>query len=204
MIISHKNKFVFIHISKTAGTSLEIALADYCGKNDIITLNKKNRKKTKFLGKETNHPGYVDHTSISLVLDNIPKTKNYFKFCFERHPAERVISLYYHLMRKSKTMPKMSLSNFIRRGKYKELHRDGYQLYTSNDAVIMDKIFYYEDLENSLKDISSLLNIGKLELPITRKYRKNKDSYINILKEEDKNTLRNFFTKETNLHGYTI
>jgi len=37
MIISHKHKFIFIKSKKTAGTSIEIALSKYCGKNDIIT-----------------------------------------------------------------------------------------------------------------------------------------------------------------------
>ena len=37
MIISHKYKFIFLKTSKTAGTSIEIALSEYCDDNDIIT-----------------------------------------------------------------------------------------------------------------------------------------------------------------------
>ena len=37
MIISHKYRFIFIKLRKTAGTSLEIALSGICGKDDIIT-----------------------------------------------------------------------------------------------------------------------------------------------------------------------
>lgn len=37
MIISHKHKFIFVKTAKTAGTSIEIFLDQYCGENDILT-----------------------------------------------------------------------------------------------------------------------------------------------------------------------
>ena len=37
MIISHKHKFIFLKVQKTAGTSMEIALSEHCGAGDILT-----------------------------------------------------------------------------------------------------------------------------------------------------------------------
>ena len=37
MIVSHQHRFVFVKTRKTAGTSIEIALAQHCGPDDIIT-----------------------------------------------------------------------------------------------------------------------------------------------------------------------
>ena len=61
MIISHKYKFIFIKLRKTAGTSLEIALSQYCNKDDIITPISKDdenyRKSRGFSGpRNTNIP----------------------------------------------------------------------------------------------------------------------------------------------------
>jgi hypothetical protein len=37
MILSHEHKFIFLRTKKTAGTSIELALSDLCGPDDIIT-----------------------------------------------------------------------------------------------------------------------------------------------------------------------
>ena len=37
MIISHKHRFIFIKTRKTAGTSIEIFLSQFCDKDDILT-----------------------------------------------------------------------------------------------------------------------------------------------------------------------
>ena len=37
MIISHENEFIFFKPLKSAGSSVEFALGNQCGKNDILT-----------------------------------------------------------------------------------------------------------------------------------------------------------------------
>lgn len=70
MIINHKYKFIFIHIQKTAGSSVTDAL-----------FNIPNTKSIYFM-----------HSMIN-VLD-LNKHKDYFKFCFVRNPFDRLLSWY--------------------------------------------------------------------------------------------------------------
>src|SRR5690554_5738319 len=43
MIVSHRHKFIFIKTKKTAGTSIELALRQICGPEDIISPVREDR-----------------------------------------------------------------------------------------------------------------------------------------------------------------
>ena len=80
-MISHKHKCIFIHIPKTAGTSIESALGGWGLTQD---------NEHKLLGDvyQSQH-----HT-----LQSIEKTlrQKYFKFTFVRNPWDRFVSLYFY------------------------------------------------------------------------------------------------------------
>ncbi len=70
--------------------------------------------------------------------------KNYFKFAFERHPLDRVISQYYFHNRKES---RPSISEYLAEKRYQNLHKLGCNLYTINDQIVIDRICFYENLE---------------------------------------------------------
>ncbi len=114
MIVSKKNRFVFIKTPKTAGSSLEFYLSQFCGKNDIITplqpdeeilkkklsipikrnyiikkFSLKNFKKFKFTKKIVLH----DHVSLKYLERHIKlNLKDYFIFAFVRNPFDWIVS----------------------------------------------------------------------------------------------------------------
>lgn len=84
-MISHKHQFIFIHIPRTAGTSIENAFYD---------------DSCQLLPNEWDH-ALVPHTPLNhltlreLVAYNIltpAQLRSYFKFCFVRNPWDRLIS----------------------------------------------------------------------------------------------------------------
>ena len=84
-MISHKHKFIFIHIPKTAGTSVEEALRD---------------ESCQLLPDEWDH-ARVPHAPLNhLTLQELAdydiltpaQLNSYFKFCFVRNPWDRLVS----------------------------------------------------------------------------------------------------------------
>ena len=68
MIISHKHKLIFIKPLKVAGTSFELALRDYCGPEDIITLCTPDDEK---MSQERNKIHAQNHTNGSKYFNHV-------------------------------------------------------------------------------------------------------------------------------------
>ncbi len=228
MIISHKYKFIFLKTVKTAGTSIEIALSKYCGPDDIITPASPEDEITR---RELNYPGPQNYFpsiwnySVKDVLrrvfkgekkllfyNNISAKKvkarigkevwdSYYKFCFERNPWDRIISLYYWL---NQLEPRPTISEFVSSEAPMFLKKRGYKTYTIDGEIVVDKICKFENIIEELEAIRIQIGIPeKLELPRAKsRFRKDKRGYRNILTEEDKSRIAELFHDEINLFGY--
>ena len=93
MIISHTHKFIFIKSFKTAGTSIESTLSNYCSGDDVVTpLNdfRHNRnEKGEFTHKSMNAEKFIkldlpnlQHAEASVIKNMVAPDiwNNYFKF----------------------------------------------------------------------------------------------------------------------------
>ena len=125
MIISHRHKYIFMRTTKTASTSMEIALSRFCGPDDVITpINPEDEPVRNELGifpqnysrprkfweyrpkdiarallykQKAEKKLFWNHMSATQVRDKVtqPVWDSYFKFCFVRNPWDRAISRYY-------------------------------------------------------------------------------------------------------------
>ncbi len=226
MIISHKHKFIFIKTEKTAGTSVEIALSQFCGDEDIITplvpkdekirqeasgrsaqnylIPKRKysaRKWAKLLlkGKSSKFYNHITAREVSQFVDE-DIWNSYFKFCFERNPWDKVISWYYW---RYKAEPRPSISEFIQSGEARKV--SAYSLYTINHEVVVDKVGLFENLAEELETISNQLQLPeKVVLPQTKGgFRKDRRHYSDILTAEERAAIATLFKREIELFHYT-
>lgn len=231
MIICHKYKFIFLKTNKTAGTSIEIALSRICGSDDVITpISAEDEVLRQSLGargpqhyfapildyslgdwKRTICKGerkkrFYSHMSACEIKALLAPEIwcNYYKFCFERNPWDRLISLYYWRNRRKVVMP--SLSDYIDSGEMNRMKKRGREVYTIDGVPIVDRLCRYERLDEELDEVRRHLGIPEsLELPRAKSsLRKDRRNFREILSADDAEKIRRMFWEEIDELGYTF
>lgn len=189
-MISYTKKFIFIHIPRTGGTSIEKSLELYAegkvntkiGKGGIYNLPPELEKRVnKILGNQiSRNAKHMTALDWKQVLGE--EYNDYYKFTIIRHPLTKAFSML--KFNERKTEDNEDWVNF--QCMYFE---------DENGEIIVDDIFKYEELEESWKKICNNLKIEYKPLPHENKLKKN---------EEMKNIehLKLFFQEEIVKLGY--
>jgi hypothetical protein len=194
MIISHKHKYIFIKTNKTASTAVEIYLSKFCGPQDIITqIRPEDELIRQQLGYRTaqNEGGFYNHMSAQEIKDSIgPRIWNsYYKFCIERNPCERFISFYFW---RNQECPREDIDKFLNIKNLTVLKNRGFDLYTIDKKIAVNKILLYEKL--------NFKNIPKIKTDT----RIDKRAYNQILNRAQIDIIKNFFKEEIRICNYQI
>jgi len=110
MLLSHKKKFVFLHIFKTGGTSITRMLLPYSRRRDRAAYGQGRAKQAvllfnKVAGLQQNGMRHITgYHKFAKAIDVRKKLgadiyDSYFSFCFVRNPFDRLVSIYFHLKR---------------------------------------------------------------------------------------------------------
>lgn len=226
MIISHKYKFIFIKTKKTAGTSLEVFLSQYCAANDVLTpiypaekfhearnylsywnplpeiiANRGSRLKNIF-SEVYNKQRYFNHITAELAMQRTSKQiwDSYYKFCVDRNPWDKTLS-HYHMVNK-RMGGNVSFDEYLAKGDFAE--NLGY--YTdSRGGLLVDKVIKYESLTDELTGIFNELGVpfsGSLGVQAKAGYRKDKRPYHEVYNDVQRGIVERIFSKEIKLHDY--
>lgn len=171
-IISFRHNFIFIKTRKTAGTSIEVDLSAIAGDDAIVTPIQPveaGHDPRNYLD-ENGKQRFFNHMPASEIRDRLgaERFSSMFKFCVEREPVEKCISLY-HMQRnsafhnpdgqydlswdefcKSKKLP-------VDLDKYSEI-RDGSRI------LMVDRVLRYDQLASALPAMMHDLGIENFQL----------------------------------------
>lgn len=226
MIISHKHRFIFIKTAKTAGSSLEIALSKYLGPRDVLTpllvddeairsdlgyVKPQNyfvpyRRYTKMdwarLGLMFKRREYPSHAPAHFVRQYIGEDVwgSYFKFAFERNPWDKVISAAW--WRGNGSTDKKALSRYIESGAENGLA--GFDLYSINGCIAVDRVFRFEDMQASLAELAERTGLPEVPtMPFAKRdHRKDRTHYRDVLSPKAAEVVRRAYAREIAHFGY--
>lgn len=201
MIISHKHKFIFIKTYKTAGTSLEAYLSEFCGESDVLTPIYPPVEGHR----ARNESGYYNHMPATEVREKLDPLiwGSYFKFCVERNPWDKVLSFYW--MEKSRNGGALTLDEFLTRDNIGV----NWHLYTDENesGTIVDRVLKYETLDNDLEQVFKKLGLpwdGELKIKAKSEYRQDRRHYRDVLTAKQIEIIARRFAQEIDWHRYVF
>jgi hypothetical protein len=197
MVVCHIRKIIFIHIPKTAGSSIEHLLRDE-GKYELDFIGVRN-------GRSTHH-----YMGIELKLTLKELYPSYYKFSFVRNPYDRLISEYFWCRIKNvghkfnKTFDEFLdyVEDVIKNKKF-FIHIENdhfipqYSFLFFNNKLLVNNIFKYEDIETIVPLIRKRLKI-KTELQHLNKSKKNEIT----LTQEQKDRIYNLYQIDFQTFNY--
>jgi len=226
MIVSHAHKFIFLKTKKTAGTSIELALSELCGPEDVISpltaIDEAKRSGKRGAQNWRRHGwwdsprplfkrrwfkftaadyGFYNHMPAMEARALIDDTvwRSYFKFAFERNPWDRQVSFYHHRYRDEKEPP--PFSRFMHQDRAARLNN--YDIYAIDGDVAVDFVGRYETLEEDLKLALDRVRISAPELPRAKgTFRQTKVPYRDYYDDETREMVRDWYAREIALLDY--
>ena len=199
-MISHHRKFIFLHIPKCGGTSIESVFGSW----------RNNYSKDYFyLGKNR------QHFLLNKILDEYPKCSNYFKFAFIRNPFSRVVSEYNYILSNSKNLKDLSFKDFVLNlenylnnfaYEYHNLSLCDYLLNKEGELVV-DFVGRLENFQEDFNEVCSKIKMPNLLLPhenVSKKSQHNssKKHYTEYYDDETREIVAKKYTKDIEYFGY--
>mgnify|MGYP002478207688 CR=1 FL=1 len=231
MIISHARRFIFLKTQKCAGTSVELALSQICGPDDVITpVSEEDEALRRTMGRGAQNweippiyrpfdwrmrqalgfrtswvgSSYYNHMPASKLRRSMPRElfDSYHKVTIVRNPWDREVSLYFWRYRKNATRP--PFENFVRLPRFRPT-RKTFDLYTIDGRIVADTVFRYETLQEDLGRFIKTLGLSKeLALPRAKSSHRKKAArnYREFFSASTKSIVARRYANEIKAFGY--
>lgn len=186
MIVSHSRKFIFIKPVKTAGTSIEAVLSNYCDGDDVVTplgdYSFNRDEKGDWIHKSMNPGDFHQHDDALTIRQQIPPElwQGYFKFSMARNPWDRLVSDFFWQKRQDPALqPRKRFYHhlgipFDEFGEIRKLFaqfaesgpwHNNDRFYTIEDRLCVDFVIRYENLAGDFDEVCRRIGVATTELP---------------------------------------
>lgn len=224
MIISHTHRFIFIKSTKTAGTSVEAALSNFCSGDDIVTplgdyyFNRD--EKGTWTHKSMNAGVFQQHDDAITIKNRLPTDiwNNYFKFSITRNPWDRTLSRFfwnhrndpalkpkegvfaYLGLRKDELKP---IRNAFKRFLVEEEWDTNDRFYIIDGELCVDYVIRYENLEGGLREACIRVGLPEIHLPRLKSgFRDKKRHYSEYYDNESRDLVAEKHHNDIRIFGY--
>lgn len=225
VIISHRHKFIFIKTRKTAGTSLQYALASICGDEDIVTptgIASPDYKPRNYQGFFNPVPYLLgaydmhrkshcirrlalrqrihDHMFLRELLDlkESEAWRGYVRFCVERNPWDKVVSRYHWKYRQRSDQP--DFENFVATDR---LVSD-FEMYSLDGNLAADVVLKYEELPDALNIIEKRIGVRIPSLSGANSWTRKDREFRAIYTPASRAMVASKFAREIAAFGYSF
>ena len=199
-MISPDKKFVFTHIGRSGGASLELAFENIGFKKPHLSpLYSEKSKLIDFKASQ-----HWKSTEERFVIGE-KLWKEYFKFTIVRNPWDRLVSQYFgHVI---KEMPGLSIDNyFLRSFVYDEYH--DYKRFvqpcldwiTDDGNILVDHIIRFENLQDDFNVVCDKIGVEHIDL--TNEGKSKKLHYRNYYSDYTAELIYNKFRTDIEEFGY--
>ena len=200
MIISHKSKYIFVHIPKTGGISIEHQFND----SDAMVYTCR--------GVSWSISDKLKHASCAHIkrMVGVQAYNEYYKWAIVRNPFDRVISAWWHALQIRK-YENITFRQFITADNtYRWLKDNQYDM-VHIDGVLNCDVYRYEiGLDEIVKKVSVIINQNDPTFPLMDKlvkfeksgYRKDRRHYRDVIDTECRKYIEQMYKKDLEAFGY--
>jgi len=200
-MISFQKQFLFVHIPKTAGNSIQSILRDY-SEDEIVALRGKQDGIERF---GLRNPNYKvrKHSTLVEYREALGEDRFHrlYKFTCVRNPWDRMVSYYFRptrdLMGWNRKEFKKMILNVFSVADYLRLAEGEEDPFRNVDYVMR-----FETLADDFRHVSAALDIPAAPLP--RYNRSSREHYAKYYDDELRELVRKRFAPEIERFGYTF
>lgn len=232
MIISHRHRFIYLKCRKVGSTSVEMALADLCGPDDVVTpldgekTRPSARREVNWQNHEVPRQRWPLKAKIMVALGFSQRAAGvelynhiraghlkrligaeifdaYTKVAIERNPWDREVSNYYFHHPKPEGRP--SFERFVKSHTVKK-PIDNFDIYAIDGRIVADRILRYEHLADDFRDF--MAGIGQPDAPplpnARSRQRPDKGSWRDLYTDETRDIVGRVYAREIAAFGFTF